>query len=168
MSVEEHRRNAPKSVRCAIVTISDTRTPETDGSGKFIKEALERAGHGVIGYKIVKDNSNEIRKTVKALIARAEVQAVITSGGTGISRRDVTIEALSPLIEKKLDGFGELFRVLSYQEIGSAAAMSRAMAGVSAGQKVLICLPGSAKAVELAMSKIIINELAHMVWEAGR
>lgn len=167
MGYEEHKEKAPRSVSCAAITISDSRTEENDESGKLIKEKLSQNGHKVIFYSILKNEADAIQKKTYELLEQEEVQVIITSGGTGVSHRDVTIESISPILKKKLDGFGELFRLLSYQEIGTASVMSRAMAGV-AGGKVIICLPGSLGAVSLAMEKLILPEIGHMVREATR
>jgi len=163
---EGHKCHALKSVRCAVLTISDSRTEETDDSGKLIKESLQENGHSLAGYRILKDELEEIKSTVAELLD-SDVQAIIVNGGTGISRRDVTIEAVSGLLDKTLDGFGDLFRMLSYEEIGSSAMMSRALAGAAKG-KIIICMPGSVGAVALGMKKLVIPELGHMVWEANR
>ena len=147
---------------CAIVTVSDTRTPETDGSGRRIREMLEAAGHTVVGYDLVPDDPARVRATVEARLRAAEAECIVTSGGTGIAPRDTTYEALAGLMDKRLDGFGELFRMLSFAEIGSAAMLSRAVAGVAAG-RILIVLPGSTAAVELALTRLVLPELRHMV-----
>jgi molybdenum cofactor biosynthesis protein B len=162
----EHRRHGPAEVRAAVVTVSDSRTPDTDDSGNWLAAALRGAGHTVVAHHIVKDDPAAITSLVRELIA-AGAQAVITNGGTGISRRDTTYEAVERLLEKKLDGFGELFRMLSYQEIGAAAMLSRAVAGV-AGPAVLFALPGSPAAVKLGTEKLILPELGHMVFLAER
>ena len=165
MSVRAHRDDAPASVACFVVTISDTRTPDTDASGDAIVAALEAAGHRVTGRRIVPDEPGSVRDVVVA--AASSVQAVITTGGTGITSRDSTFEAIAGLLDKRLDGFGELFRVLSYGEIGSAAMMSRACAG-TIGRAAVFSLPGSEPAVRLAMTKLIIPELGHVVRELAR
>jgi molybdenum cofactor biosynthesis protein B len=162
-----HKEVSPKSISCAVITISDSRTEETDESGKFLKDRLAAAGHQVLFYALLKNDSEAIRKTITNLLARSDLQVVITTGGTGASHRDVTIETITPLLEKKLDGFGELFRYLTFQEIGTTSVMSRAMAGVISG-KVIISLPGSLNAVTLALEKIILPEIGHMVREATR
>jgi molybdenum cofactor biosynthesis protein B len=166
MSSREHRALSPALVTCTVITISDTRTPDTDASGRAVAETLEGHGHRVAQRLIVKDDEAEIHLAVKAALAEPAVQAVITTGGTGISRRDVTCEVVSRLLDKRLDGFGEIFRMLSYQDIGPAAVMSRACAGTASG-KVVIALPGSLAAVRLAMEKLVLPELPHMVREAG-
>ena len=159
----QHRKDAPKSVRCFVLTISDTRTPATDTSGDAIVSALESAGHVVEGRNIVKDDPNAVQQAVKS----ASVEVVITTGGTGITSRDGTYEAVSGMFDKALDGFGELFRMLSYEQIGSAAMMSRACAGVI-GRTAVFSLPGSEHAVRLAMDKLIIPEIGHVVRELRR
>ena len=167
MGVEDHRQRAPKTVGLAVITVSDTRTETDDLSGKAITDTMAKAGHRVLRRIIVKDEVQEIQKALRELIEDAAVQAVVMSGGTGIARRDVTLEAIMPFQEKSIPGFGELFRVLSYNEVGSAAMISRASAFVTEG-KVVFCLPGSEKAVRLAVERLIAPELGHMVWEAQR
>jgi molybdenum cofactor biosynthesis protein B len=161
MSHQEHRHQAPKSVRCAVITVSDTRTPENDTSGRYMQEALGRAGHTVSAYMIVKDEPADIHRLLTHHIQAPDTDAVLLSGGTGLSRRDGTYEVVQSCLEKELTGFGELFRWLSYEEIGAAAMMSRATAGVAAGT-VIVSMPGSSAAVRLAMEKLILPELAHM------
>jgi molybdenum cofactor biosynthesis protein B len=161
----EHKAHAPKHLRFAVITISDSRTKENDDSGKLIMGFLKETGHEIVHHEIVKDDFNSIKRTITEL-AR-DVDVVIANGGTGISRKDVTPESVGSLLSKELNGFGELFRMLSYQDIGSAAMMSRALAGTF-GNKIIICLPGSPKAVELAMKKLILPEIGHMIWEARR
>src|SRR5262249_36575618 len=148
---------APASIGCFVLTVSDTRTEQTDASGRAIAELLSAAGHRVIGRTIVKDEPDAVRDTVIQQLADRTVSVVITTGGTGITSRDTTFETISGLLDKRLDGFGELFRMLSYEEIGSAAMMSRATAGLARGG-IVIALPGSEAAVRLAMSKLIIPE----------
>lgn len=167
MSHLEHRKTSPQSVTCAVLVISDSRTEETDESGKLLKEKLAGNGHRVADYAIVKNDSEAVRQKIEGLLAQDEVQVIITSGGTGVSHRDVTVETVTPLLEKTMDGFGELFRNLSYIEIGTASIMSRAIAGVADG-KVILCIPGSLGAVKLAVEKIILPEIGHMVREATR
>ncbi len=157
----------PTSVPCMVITCSDTRTEATDASGAVIMNALKERGHTVAAYHVVKDEPAAIRKLVKAGAKNAHIQAIIVNGGTGISRRDSTFEAIDALLEKRLEGFGEIFRYLSYQEIGSAAIMSRAVAGVF-HHTVVFSIPGSEKAVRLAMDKLILNELGHIVREMGK
>ena len=167
MGYQEHKSHAPQSTSCALITISDTRTAETDDSGRIIREKLEEKGHKIVSSGILKDDAPVIRERIQHLLNDKEVQVIITNGGTGISKKDVTIEAISPLLEKRLEGFGEIFRFLSYQEIGSSSMMSRALAGIARG-KVVICLPGSVGAVQLAVEKLVLPEIGHMVWEVTR
>ncbi|MBM7715209.1 molybdenum cofactor biosynthesis protein B [Siminovitchia sp. FSL H7-0308] len=165
MSVHEHKKEAPRSVRCAVITVSDTRTEETDKSGKLIKELLQAHGHSIEYYEMAKDDGETIQAAFVNAIRQPEVQAVIVNGGTGIAKRDVTIETLVPLFDKEIVGFGELFRMISYTEdIGSAAMLSRAAAGVCQDKAVFIT-PGSSGAVKLAMKKLILNELGHIIRE---
>lgn len=167
MGYQEHKEKAPRSVSCAVLTISDSRREEDDESGKLIRERLSQDGHRVVAYAILKNEAESIKKKIGELLQQGGLQVIITSGGTGVSHRDITVETISPILEKKLDGFGELFRSLSYHEIGTGSIMSRAVAGV-AGGKVIICLPGSLAAVTLALDKIILPEMGHMVREASR
>ena len=167
MGYREHKKQAPKSVSCAVLTISDSRTEEDDESGRLIRQKLGENGHRVMSYAILKNEADSIRQKIYELLGQEEPQVIITSGGTGVSHRDVTVETISPLLEKKLDGFGELFRLLSYQEIGTPSIMSRAIGGVVGG-KVILCLPGSLGAATLVVDKIILPEIGHMVREATR
>ncbi|HEY7168039.1 MAG TPA: MogA/MoaB family molybdenum cofactor biosynthesis protein [Candidatus Binatia bacterium] len=162
MSVEEHKAKGKSTIRCFVVTVSDTRNETTDTSGQLIKSMLAAESHELAGYRIVKDEPEEIEILLREALRRDEVEAIIVNGGTGISPRDGTYEVIARLLDKRLDGFGEIFRYLSYQDIGSAAMMSRAVAGSAQG-KVLISLPGSRGAVSLAMEKLILPELRHMV-----
>lgn len=163
-SVQQHRESAPETVRVAVLTVSDTRTPETDTGGDVAEELLRGAGHEVVVREIVRDEAAGIRTTLVELLARTDVDAVVTTGGTGISARDTTYEVVDRMIEKKLDGFGELFRMLSYEEIGAAAVLSRAVAG-AVGAKLVASLPGSQGAVRLGMEKLLAPEIAHVVFE---
>jgi len=164
-SVEEHRKEAPQSVSCYIITVSDTRTTETDTGGALIKSMLEAAGYEVIGHTIIKDNYQDIRELLYKNADHTEVEAVLLTGGTGISPRDTTYEAVSSLLDKTLPGFGEIFRMLSYAEdIGSAAILSRAIAG-TIGNTAVFSMPGSTGAVKLAMERLIIPELRHVMRE---
>src|SRR2546427_8351303 len=167
MSQTEHKAHAPVSVRCFVLTVSDTRTVETDASGRAIVELLTAAGHAVAGRAIVKDDPDLVRGTIERQLANPDVQAIITTGGTGITSRDSTYEAIDTLLQKRLDGFGELFRMLSYEQIGSAAMMSRAAAGLVAG-RLIVWLPRSQAAVRLAMERLLIPELGHLVQQASR
>lgn len=163
-SVHQHREAAPEYVRVAAMTISDTRTPEDDTGGDTIQELLEEAGHEIVQRTIVRDDVAQIQTTLVELLGRNDVDAVVTTGGTGISARDTTYEVVERMLDKKLDGFGEIFRVLSYEEIGAAAMLSRATAGAF-GNKFLACLPGSRNAVRLAVEKLLVPEIAHIVFE---
>ena len=167
MSQAEHKADAPSSVRSFIVTISDTRTEDTDTSGRAIADLLTAAGHTVAGRVIVKDDADVVRATIERHLGNADVHVIITTGGTGITSRDSTYEAVSGLLQKRLDGFGELFRMLSFEQIGSAAIMSRACAGLVAG-RIVISLPGSEAAVRLAMERLVIPELGHLVQQASK
>ncbi|HXV37298.1 MAG TPA: MogA/MoaB family molybdenum cofactor biosynthesis protein [Myxococcota bacterium] len=160
-----HRKSAPTQVPTAVITVSDTRTLDTDTGGALVAQLLEEAGHPVAAREIAKDERGQIADALRAQLARDEVRAVILTGGTGVAPRDVTPEAIRPLLERVVPGFGELFRALSYQEIGSAALASRALAGLASG-RVVFALPGSRGAVELAMRKLVLPELAHLVAEA--
>ena len=162
MSVEEHKAKGKRSINCFVVTVSDTRDESTDQSGQLIKSLLASEQHHLAGYRIVKDEPAQIEALLRQALANEPVEAIIVNGGTGISPRDGTYEVIAGLLDKRLDGFGEIFRYLSYQDIGSAALMSRAVAGSAQG-KVLISLPGSKGAVSLAMEKLILPELRHMV-----
>ena len=167
MNHVEHRAHAPHSVRCHVITISDTRTEETDTAGRAIAELLCGAGHQVVGRTMVKDDPELVRSAIERLLGSPDVQVIITTGGTGISSRDRTYEVVSALLQKRLDGFGELFRMVSYEQIGSAAMLSRACAGLVAG-RIVVSLPGSEAAVRLAMERLLIPELGHLVHEAAR
>ena len=167
MDYHEHRHAAPKSVSCAVVIISDSRTEEDDESGKYIRKRLAEEGQTVFSYCILKNDAEAIRAKVRELAGEEGLQVIITSGGTGVSHRDVTVDTVEPMLEKRLDGFGELYRYLTYQEIGTGSIMSRATAGVIGG-KVILCFPGSLNATTLAVDKIILPELGHLVREATR
>ncbi len=165
VSHEEHRQDAPATVRCFVLTISDTRTPENDPSGDAIAEALAFAGHEVSGRTLVPDEPGAVRSAI--VLATLHADAIITTGGTGVTPRDSTYEAVGALLEKHLDGFGELFRMLSYEQVGAAAMLSRACAG-TIGRTVVFSLPGSTKAVQLALERLIVPELPHIVRELRR
>ena len=155
------------AVNCGVITISDTRTVETDGSGKVIQELLTQAGDHVLVYRIVRDEPSQIKEQLVQLGDRSDLDVIIFNGGTGIGTRDTTYDTVSPLLEKTLPGFGELFRFLSYQEIGSRAMASRAVAGVYSG-KLVFSLPGSVNGVRLAMNELVLPELAHLVKQLGK
>jgi molybdenum cofactor biosynthesis protein B len=167
MSHTDHRAQAPAAIRCAVLTISDTRTEATDTGGAAIVALLEGGGHVVTGRTIVRDEPADVRAWIEREVAAGDARVLITTGGTGISARDGTFEVASALIEKPLPGFGELFRMLSYQEIGAAAMLSRACAG-RVGRAILVCLPGSEHAVRLAVEKLLLPELGHLAREATR
>jgi molybdenum cofactor biosynthesis protein B len=162
MGSHAHHAQRREHVACAIITVSDTRTPDTDTSGARIRALLEEAGHRVVAYEILPDEPARVGAHVEALCDDPEVEAVVVNGGTGLAPRDTTYEAIADVLEKRLDGFGELFRMLSYEEIGAAAMLSRAVAGVARGT-VVASLPGSTAAVELAMTKLLVPQLGHMV-----
>ena len=166
----EHKALAPRSIRCYVVTVSDTRTEATDTSGRLIADLLSAAGHEVLGHAIVRDEPSLVRDTIERELATDPVtgaQVVITTGGTGITRRDSTYEVVSAMLDKRLDGFGELFRMLSFEQIGPSAMMSRAVAGLASG-RILVSLPGSEAAVRLAMERLLLPELGHLVQQASR
>lgn len=161
-SAEEHRQSAPPVVRCAVITVSDTRTASSDTSGRLIVECLERAGHPIIEHTIVPDEAHALRDTVLQYAESPEVDAILLTGGTGIAKRDQTPETIAALLTRELPGYGELFRMLSYEQIGAAAMLSRAAGGLI-GETVVLTMPGSTAAVRLAMEKLILPELAHLV-----
>lgn len=167
MGLEEHRKRGPESVGFAIITVSDTRSPEDDVTGRLLREALKKAGHVELMYRVVGDEVEAVRQAVKDALSMDGVEVVLLDGGTGISRRDVTVEALEPILEKTMPGFGELFRSLSFQEIGPAAMLSRAVAGV-ASERLIIALPGSVAAARLALERLILPELGHLIWEVRK
>ncbi|MFC4321083.1 MogA/MoaB family molybdenum cofactor biosynthesis protein [Litchfieldia salsa] len=165
MSSVKHKQDSPRIVKCKIITISDTRTKETDKSGQLMSSLLKEVGHEVVEYKIVKDDKRAIYDEVTKGCETEGIDAVLTNGGTGIAKRDVTIETVLSLLDKEIVGFGEIFRMLSYTEdIGSSAIMSRAVAGVS-NDTAIFSTPGSTGAVRLAMEKLILPELGHVVGE---
>lgn len=167
MGHEEHKRAAPRVITIALITVSDTRDREEDVSGKVLRDLVLGAGHTVFDRFLVRDDRDEIESRVADLLKVEEIDMIILTGGSGIARRDVTIESVLPFIEKTIDGFGELFRYLSFTEIGSSAMLSRAMAGV-AREKIIVCLPGSVRAVELAMKKLLLPEAGHLILEAKK
>jgi molybdenum cofactor biosynthesis protein B len=167
MGVDDHRATAPASVRCFTLTISDTRTADSDTSGRAIAELATAAGHEIVGHAIVRDDPSAVRRVLYEQLASGDARVIITTGGTGITSRDSTYEAIAGLLEKRLDGFGELFRMLSYEQVGAAAMLSRACAGTARG-RAIFALPGSEAAVRLAMTKLILPELGHVVRELSR
>ena len=163
----QHRAAAAdRRARCAVLTVSDTRTPETDKGGRLIIDQLEAAGHEAVEYQIVRDEPAQIENQLRAWLD-AKPDVILTTGGTGISSRDTTVEVARCLLDKELEGFGELFRMLSYEEVGAAAMLSRAVSGL-AGDTLLFTLPGSTNAVGLALTKLILPELPHLIWERAR
>lgn len=167
MKMHEHRRDQRAEAVCALLVTSDVRRTETDETGNTAIRLLEDAGHSVAAYMIVRNDAAQILEAFRSFLDDERVQVVITSGGTGIGAADKTIDAVSGLLDKRIDGFGELFRRLSYEEVGEAAIISRATAGV-AGGKLVFCLPGSRNAMELGLRRIILPSLGHMLWELGR
>ena len=162
MAHQPHPDAHGMTVRCAVITVSDTRALETDRSGQLIQQLLQASGHAIADYALVKDEPDQIRSQIAQFSDRADLDALIFNGGTGIAPRDTTFDAIAGLLEKTLPGFGELFRLLSYEEIGSRAMASRAIAGVHAG-KLIFSVPGSSNAVKLALEKLILPELVHLV-----
>jgi molybdenum cofactor biosynthesis protein B len=167
VSVEQHRRASPHVLGFAVITVSDTRTPGDDVSGRTISEMAREAGHRVEDPILVPDEVAAIRGAVEQALARQGVDVVVLTGGTGFSPRDITLEAAGPLLQRPVEGFGELFRMLSYQQVGSAAMLSRAAAGL-VGSQAIFLLPGSPKAVSLAMEKLILPEAGHLLGQARK
>lgn len=168
MAVEDHKKHAPDSVRCMVMTVSDTRTEENDKSGKLMIDQLKQHGHHVVDYRIITDDFDQISQNLSEGFNNDKIDLILINGGTGVSGRDVTIEAVQSLIEKEIPGFGELFRMLSYTEdIGSAALMSRAIAGTK-GKNAVFSTPGSSGAVRLAMEKLIVPEMGHVIRELNK
>jgi molybdenum cofactor biosynthesis protein B len=162
---EEHQRAAEQVIaRCAVLTLSDTRDESTDKSGNRIRELLTAEAHSVSHYEVLRDEPELLKAKLAALLTRDDVDVILTNGGTGISRRDATVPVITGVIESPLPGFGELVRMLSWEQIGSGAMLSRALCGIAQG-KVVFAMPGSTKAVELAMTKLILPELRHILRE---
>ena len=169
MKLTEHQKQLPQQplvFNVAVIITSDTRTDKTDKTGNVLQSILQNAGHKCVLRKIVKNNLNLIRAEVKKALKTADI--VITSGGTGCGRKDVTIDAVNGLIDRKLEGFGELFRLLSFGEIGASAMMSRATLGITKDNRIICALPGSPNAVSMALNKLLLPELAHICWELNR
>ena len=164
---DEHKSNAPTAIGCAVITVSDTRTLETDTGGQTLIERLESAGHVVVQREIIPDEPTSMRQLLEELRERDDVDAVLMTGGTGLTSRDQTYETVTSLLTKPLPGYGELFRMLSYEDIGPATMLSRATGGLM-NRTLLLTMPGSRAAVELAMDKVILPELGHLVREARR
>ncbi|MEM3713102.1 MAG: molybdopterin-binding protein [Thermoproteota archaeon] len=167
MSYLKHKEDVPKNLGFAIVTISDSRTLETDESGNTASKILISNGYDVVERVLISNDAGSIRKKIRELVKDKRIDVIITIGGTGLSKKDLTVETVSKMVEKKINGFGELFRAISYNEIGASAMLSRAFGGVASG-KIILCLPGSQNAVELAIRKLIIPEIRHIVREAKR
>ena len=167
MSAEQHRRAAPAVLGFAFLTVSDTRRPEDDVSGRALRELAAAAGHNIVDSTLVADDVAALRAAVRDLLARPGVDVLVTTGGTGLSPRDLTLEAVVPLLERPIEGFGELFRMLSHAQVGAAAMLSRAAAGLVGGRAVFL-LPGSPKAVKLAMEELILPEAGHLLAQARR
>jgi molybdopterin adenylyltransferase len=166
-SVQQHRSQSPTEIFAAVITISDTRTKETDTSGRAIVEPMKQAGHQIVGWEIVPDEPQKILDIIARFQQLPQLDAILLTGGTGVGSRDQTFETISGLLTKTLPGFGEIFRMLSYQEIGAAAMLSRAIGGLM-GRTVVLAMPGSTNAVRLAMDKLILPEIGHLVREARR
>jgi molybdopterin adenylyltransferase len=168
MGAPDHRAaaRAVQKVSYAVLTVSDSRTEATDESGRLIRVLFDAAGHALVDYELVRNVPQDIQAAVRRFL-QGPALCLVTTGGTGAGRRDLTIETVAPWVDKVLPGFGELFRRLSYEEIGNAAMLSRALCGVSRG-KVICCLPGSEAAVRLGLSKLLLPELPHLVWVASR
>jgi len=168
MGTKDHRESASKegSARCAILTVTDTKTRETDTSGKAAFEIFQKFGHSVVSHEIIPNEKKKITSAAEHALKQADL--LVTIGGTGASRKDISVESVRPLIEKELPGFGEMFRSMSVKEIGTAAMMSRAVLGVTAEGKIVVSLPGSENAVRLGLEGILMNELKHLLWELRR
>ncbi len=168
MGVPDHRAAADsiRGVRYAVLTVSDSRSEAEDASGRLIRQLFDEAGHSLADYEVVRNVPRQIQAAVRRFL-QGPASCLVITGGTGAGRRDLTVETVSPLVEKLLPGFGELFRWLSFQEVGSAAMLSRALCGVSRG-KLICSLPGSEAAVRLGLSKLLLPELPHLVWVASR
>ncbi|HTI53242.1 MAG TPA: molybdenum cofactor biosynthesis protein B [Verrucomicrobiae bacterium] len=164
---QEHKATAPRAIGCFVLTISDSKTVETDTSGALIRERLTGAGHAVVGHAIVRDEPTQVAAVIRKGCGDPAVEAFILTGGTGVTSRDSTFEAVEALLDKRLTGFGELFRMLSYAEVGAAAMLSRAQGGVVQG-RALFSLPGSPNACRLALDKLILPELGHVLREVRR
>ena len=168
MGTKDHRESASKEgfARCAILTVTDTKTRETDTSGKAAFEIFQKFGHSVVSHEIIPNEKKKITSAAEHALKQADL--LVTIGGTGASRKDISVESVRPLIEKELPGFGEMFRSMSVKEIGTAAMMSRAVLGITAEGKIVVSLPGSENAVRLGLEGILMNELKHLLWELRR
>jgi molybdenum cofactor biosynthesis protein B len=164
---EQHKAHAPHCVTCVVITCSDTRTSQTDTSGQLMMRLLKEHGHDLAGYHVIKDDPAQIRSVIEEAAAHDAVQAILVNGGTGISKRDSTFEAVDGMLEKRLVGFGEIFRYLTYKDIGSSAIMTRATAGIFRG-RIIFSTPGSEGAVRLAMDSLILPELGHIIQQLNK
>jgi molybdopterin adenylyltransferase len=167
MAHQPHPDSQPRAICCAVITVSDTRLPETDRSGQLIQQLLQQAGHQITAYAVIRDEPQQIQSHLQALCQRPDVEVVVFNGGTGVAPRDTTYDAIERLLDKVIPGFGELFRWLSYQEIGSRAIASRAIAGVCAS-RLVFSVPGSTNAVRLAVEQLILPELVHLVSQINK
>lgn len=167
MGHHEHEKLATASLNLAVMTFSDTRGEAEDRSGALLREVLASGGHQIVAYRVVREDPQQMTAALQEWLDRSDIDAIITNGGTGLTDRDGTVEVARSLFSKELDGFGELFRLVSYEQIGAAAMLSRATAGLAQG-KILACLPGSSKAVRLAATRLLLPQLPHMVWEVKR
>ncbi len=167
MSRHPHERRVPKSAGLFVLTVSDTRTADDDRSGRLVRSLLEAAGHRVVAYRVLPDEPDAIVRCVEQWLGNDDCDGILVSGGTGISPRDRTYEALSGLLDQRLDGFGELFRMLSYEQVASRSMLSRATAGIAGGKPVFL-MPGSTKAVELALTRLILPEIPHLLTELAK
>jgi molybdenum cofactor biosynthesis protein B len=167
MSAEEHREHAPRRLGFGLITVSDTRAARDDIGGRRLREGVTAAGHEVLESALVADDVAAIRAVVRRMLALPGLDVLVLTGGTGFSPRDLTVEAVAPLFDRQVEGFGELFRMLSYQQVGAAAMLSRAAAGL-VGDRAVFLLPGSPKAVELALAALILPEAAHLLSQARR
>ncbi len=167
MAVHDHRQRAPRAIRIGVLTVSDTRSVADDESGALIRDLALGAGHTVVEHRVLPDDPDAVRSLLQRWAGDARFEAILVCGGTGISGRDATFEAISAILDRRLEGFGELFRSLSFQQIGAAAMLSRAVGGILAGRPIF-SMPGSPSAVRLAMEKLILPELGHVVSEATR
>jgi molybdopterin adenylyltransferase len=164
---EQHKAHAPHCVTCVVITCSDTRTSQTDTSGQLMMRLLKEHGHELAGYHVIKDDPAQIRSVIEEAAAHDAVQAILVNGGTGISKRDSTFEAVDGMLEKRLVGFGEIFRYLTYKDIGSPAIMTRATAGIFRG-RIIFSTPGSEGAVRLAMESLILPEIGHIIQQLNK
>ena len=166
MGTQSHRKHAPQSITAAVLTVTTSRTPDTDKTGKLIRKMLEQEGHQVLGHLLVADDAFAITRALREILSTHAPRAVVVNGGTGISPTDVTIEAVRPMLDKEMPAFSVLFAQLSYEEVDTAALLSRALAG-TVDTSLVFCLPGSSRACKLALSRLILPELSHMAAHAA-